>query len=175
MLISIGKSPKAEALDLVDVLLECHERIRRFTSMARAVAERADLPADEAIEACARVERYFGEALPLHVCDEEQSVLPRLRGVEPELDRALATMAEQHASHEPKLDALERASAAVRAAPGDPRLRAALADAARELEREFDEHLALAESIVFPAIRRLLPVPAQAEIIAELRLRRSVA
>ena len=38
------------------------------------------------LEASRRCERYFSEALPLHVEDEEQSLLPRRRGRTPELD-----------------------------------------------------------------------------------------
>lgn len=174
MLISIGKNRKTEAADLVELLLECHERIRRFAGLARAVAERSDLPSDEVVDVCARVERYFVEALPLHVRDEEDSLLPRLRGREPDVDAALASMEAQHAGHGPKLRAVLDASAALRGSPSDASCKAALATAALELERDFEEHLALEEAILFPAVRRLLADPVQAEIVAELRARRAL-
>src|SRR5262245_23535436 len=99
MLVRIG--PRASSPeDLVDLLLACHERIRNFTAMARAAAEREEAVAADVVDACARVQRYFTEALPLHVRDEEESLLPRLQGRSAEVDRALGVMKEQHERHE---------------------------------------------------------------------------
>ena len=75
MLINIGA--KAGAEDLVSLLLECHHRIRGFSALGVELGTRADLPAADVVQGCERVERYFGEALPLHVADEEESLLPR--------------------------------------------------------------------------------------------------
>src|SRR4051812_25565021 len=94
MLIQIG-SPK-EPPDIVDILLECHERIRSFTGLARRLASTHGLSEEEVRDAAARVTRYFSEALPLHVADEEQSILPRLSGRSPELDAALNGMQREH-------------------------------------------------------------------------------
>jgi len=149
MLITIGQKPSA-ARDLVDLLLECHERIRSFVALARAAAEEADPPETEIVEACFRVERYFVEALPLHVADEEESVLPRLGGRSLEIDRALHAMHEQHIGHERKLRSLLNASAALRQSPSDVRRRAVLAVAASDLGQDLTEHLALEEAVVFP-------------------------
>lgn len=171
MLITIGQKPSA-ARDLVDLLLECHERIRSFVALARAAAEEADPPETEIVEACFRVERYFVEALPLHVADEEESVLPRLGGRSLEIDRALHAMHEQHIGHERKLRSLLNASAALRQSPSDVRRRAVLAVAASDLGQDLTEHLALEEAVVFPTISRVLPAATQAEIVAELRARR---
>ncbi len=171
MLVSIGKGRGSDG-DLVDLLLECHGRIRSFSVMARAAAERTDLPAGERADACARVERYFTEALPLHVADEEDSVLPRLRGLDGEVDRALQAMHDQHAEHEAALRALLAAAAVVRSRPDDPGPRTALAAAAAAIERAFAEHLRLEEEIIFPAMRRLLPAADLENMVAELRQRR---
>lgn len=171
---SLRTQPSGAPADLVDLLLECHDRIRSFVALARQAARRVDAPEDQIVEACLRVERYFSEALPLHVADEEQSVLPRIRGRSEDIDSALETMQGQHTQHEPKLRALLAASVAVREAPQDPDRRASLTAAAEQLEREFDEHLALEEAIIFPAIRRLLSSAVQAEMIKELRGRRGV-
>lgn len=160
---------------LVDLLLECHGRIRSFVALARQAASHVDAPHAEVVAACLRVERYFTVALPLHVTDEEQSVLPRIVGRSPDVDRALQAMREQHSQHEPKLRALLDASVAVRDAPADAERRAALAAAAEELDREFGEHLALEETVIFPAIGHLLSAAEQEEITAELRARRRVA
>ncbi len=172
MLINLSKRGASRPQDLVDLLGECHTRIRRFVVLAREAARRQDAPADQIVQACADVERYFTEALPLHVLDEEQSVAPRLRGLSPEVDRALASVEEQHRQHAPKLDALLRAASAFRMDPLQASARRALATAAAELEADFTEHLALEEAVIFPAIRQLLPAATQARIIDELRQRR---
>lgn len=166
--------PREAPGDLVDLLLECHARIRSFVDLARLAATRPDLGPQDVTDACARVERYFTQALPLHVRDEEESVLPRLRGRDAEVDRALASMAAQHHEHEPGLRALLAASSALGLAPADPAAREALAAAATALGREFDAHLSLEEAVIFPALRRLLPAEALAEAVVELRGRRRV-
>jgi iron-sulfur cluster repair protein YtfE (RIC family) len=168
------KSPNpAREHDLVDLLLECHERIRKFVALARTAGESTDAPSDQVVDACASVERYFVEALPLHVRDEEESLVPRLSGHSRALDDALSMMESQHAEHGPQLSALLRASAAVRAAPEALALRAELVHTAEELERAFSAHLQLEETQIFPAIRTALPADVQASIIKELRARRT--
>jgi iron-sulfur cluster repair protein YtfE (RIC family) len=169
MLVTIGKPPAGD--DLVDNLLECHGRIRSFVAVAVAAAERRDVAASAVVDGCLRVERYFTEALPLHVLDEEESILPRLRGRSREVDEALATMHAQHAAHEPLLRALLDASAELRRGPQDAHRRAALGVAAQAIGAEFAAHLGLEEAVVFPAIRRL-PDATQATIVEELRARR---
>lgn len=157
---------------LVDLLGECHERIRRFVALARRAATRRDAPLDQVAQACADVERYFVEAYPLHVADEEESIAPRLRGLSPAVDHALEAMAKEHRQHAPKLDALLRATATVRSEPHREGARDDLARAAEVLQTELEKHLILEESVVFPAIRELLSAETQTRIIDELRQRR---
>ncbi len=168
-LFSIGRRPQAEGL--VDLLLECHQRIRAFTALAAQVGRRGDLPDAEVIDACLRCERYFTEALPLHVRDEEESLLPRLRGRSPAVDEALAAMHRQHDEHLPLLAPLLAALREARGAPADTAPRARLAAAAAAAEAAFDEHLAIEERTLFPAARAL-PADQQAAVVAELRARR---
>jgi hypothetical protein len=78
MLIKIG--PQKEISDIVDLLLECHERIRSFIGLAGRLANCGPVSDTEVSDAAARVVRYFSESLPLHVADEEESILPRLLG-----------------------------------------------------------------------------------------------
>src|SRR5690606_36498562 len=116
-MLSIGSTGRSE--DLVGLLLECHERIRRFSTMALEVGRRRHLPAAEVLEAARRRERYVRVALPLHVADEEVSVEPRLDGLDAAVDAALETMEEQHRAHEPLLRELLEALVAVQEAPAD--------------------------------------------------------
>lgn len=161
--------------DAVDLLLECHVRIRSFLAMARRIAEGRGAPADEVAAAAARVHRYFTQALPLHAEDEERSILPRLRGRDPAVDRELDVMVEEHADHARPLAALVEACETLARDPGrHAALAAAVGDATAELERHFADHLAREEAVVFPAMRRLLDPAADAAIVREIRRRRGV-
>jgi iron-sulfur cluster repair protein YtfE (RIC family) len=171
MHVTIGRSKKVPG-DLVDLLGECHQRIRKFTMLATAAARRTDVPADETVEACSAVERYFTEALPLHVADEEESLLPRLRGHSPEVDQALETMHGQHQAHEPRIDALLQALSALREHPESASARRALEAIASELLADFEAHLTLEETVLFPVIRQALSPTTQSAIVEELRARR---
>ena len=172
MLTRIG-SP-AVAGDAVDLLLECHQRIRTFLALARRIAEVGASEPGAAAEAAGRVRRYFLEALPLHARDEEESVLPRLRGLDPAVDAELEAMAREHREHERPLVELVAACDGVAAAPARvPELAPAIGSAAAELERHFVAHLAREETVIFPALRRLLDRPADADIVREIRERRA--
>lgn len=172
MTVTIGQRRRSG--DVVDALLECHDRIRTFTALARAAGERS-ASRGEISDACERVERYFTVALPLHVTDEEESLAPRLRGRSPGIDGALAAMHQQHAEHDAGVRELVSAAAALRAAPDEADRRERLAAAARELERAFAGHLRLEEEVLFPALRQLL-APADLDAIArEMRARRDRA
>jgi hemerythrin-like domain-containing protein len=170
VLVSLGK--RQNSGELVDLLLECHGRIRQFVKLARHTGEGRGLPAADVVEACRRVERYFIEALPLHVRDEEESILPRLSGRSAELDLALHAMRDQHQAHESLLVELLSACRTVREAPTDAGDKVALADTAQRLEQAFEPHLALEETLIFPALRTLLVDAERASIQVEMRARR---
>lgn len=169
MLVTLGR--RAAATDLVGALLECHERIRAMSTLATTLADREDLPADQAREAGLRVSRYFSEALPLHVRDEEESILPRLTGRTPALDDTLAEMHAQHESHGDPLGRLVALCSALGDEP-EPALRSALREVAHPLEQELRRHLELEETRLFPEMRALLSADEQAAILRELRARR---
>lgn len=169
----IGKGPRQVSENLVDLLLECHQRIRSFAKLARTVAAQPNYASDEVVEACQGITRYFSEALPLHVDDEEQSILPRLFGKRPEVDEALVLMQSQHQSHQRPLAQLvalcgDLAQPSARATE----LGAELCPLSESVERELITHLELEESVIFPAITAHLSVDEQAAIVRELRARR---
>jgi iron-sulfur cluster repair protein YtfE (RIC family) len=169
MLVKLGQ--RRAATDLVGSLLECHERIRSMSGLAVIVADRQELPADERADACARVARYFAESLPLHVRDEEESLLPRLTGRSAALDETLAEMHAQHQSHAAPLAELLDLCGQMRAAP-EATVRAAFREVAHHLHQEFRRHLELEETLLFPAMRTQLAPDEQATILAEVRARR---
>lgn len=170
MLVTIGR--RERAAELVELLLACHERIRTFSRLAREIAASVDAPDAEVGEACASCERYFVEALPLHVRDEEDSITPRLRGRDADVDAALLAMEREHASHAAPLEALLEALAAVRVAPRSLPAREALGRSAAELEALFSAHLELEERVLLPALRSMLSPDERRAIERELRARR---
>ena len=172
LLSTLSVHPQRESGELVDLLSECHARIRYFMALALEAGRRADVPVEPVTQACVAVERYFVEALPLHVADEEESIEPCLRGMTRAMDQALDAMSRQHQQHTPLLEALLRATAAVRNKPHDERARDALTNAAVALQSEMEEHLLFEESVVFPATRQLSR-EIRASIVDELRQRRS--
>lgn len=171
MLDQIGAARPAG--DIVDLLLDCHVRIRRFTDMALRLGSARGAPAREVAEAAAAVHRYFSEALPLHAQDEEESLLPRLAGKDPDVDRALVEMHRQHEGHGPVLDRVLALCAALASAPErHGELAPELREAALALRDHFDGHLPPEEQTIFPAIRRVLSEDDRAAMLRELRARR---
>ena len=172
MLHTLGR--RSAPVDLVGLLLECHQRIRTFARLAAEVGQRSDLPEADVIDACQRCARYFAEALPLHVADEEKSLMPRLQGMSEEVTEALRTMHTQHEEHAPLLHALLASLGNVQREPSSQVHRESLRVTADKLVSEFEKHLAREEEILFPVIRSTLTEDAQAQVIQELRARRQV-
>ena len=173
MLTSLGK-PAAPS-DAVDLLLECHQRIRSFLGLARRLGEARAEPAAAVADAAAGVRRYFTMALPLHALDEEETIAPRLRGRDPAAEAELATMTREHREHQGPLSVLVEACAQLTRDPGrHGELAAVVRGAADELTRHFAAHLAREEEVIFPALRRLLDAATDAVIVKEIRLRRGV-
>jgi hemerythrin-like domain-containing protein len=178
VVIGIGTRQRAGAGggqgDAVDALLECHERIRQMSGLAGAIAAAQDRPDAEVREAAGRVRRYFSGSLAQHVEDEEQSLLPRLRGRDASIDAALARMETEHGEHEALVARLVAACTELERDPAAlPVLRAELAEVSARLAGDFASHLDSEEQIVFPAVRQLLSADERDQIRAEMRARRA--
>ena len=172
MLIQVGRSG-VEGGDAVDLLVECHARIRHFMAVARRLSEVRDVPAEEIRDAAASVHRYFSAALPLHARDEEESLVPRLRGLEPALDQALDEISHEHDLHGPPVGRIVDLCAVLQEEPARHQdLAGKLSEAVVELDRHLTAHLDREEAVIFPAVRRLLAPETNAAIVSELRMRR---
>lgn len=171
-LVQLRHSQEDAPESLLALLLACHTRIRRFARLALTVGARPELPSAEIKGAAAQCMRYFTEALPLHVHDEEDSLWPRLAGYSAELDATMAQMRAQHFAHQARLDALLVALRAVFNQPQEPALHRQLADAAATLETDLEDHLALEEAELFPFLEEALSVEQRDTIVQELRARR---
>lgn len=170
MLVNLGVGPRGEGL--VDLLMECHARIRRFCRLALTIGARLELPPAEVTSVATQCLRYFTEALPLHVRDEEDSLWPRLAGRSAALDATLAQMRAQHFGHEARVDKVVATLRVVLVAPDNVVARKRLAAAAATLESDFEEHLELEERELFPHLERELGAAEQVAVVAELRQRR---
>ena len=166
MLLTIGRRPYEP--DLVDLLSECHDRIRNFLDLAHRVATTPGLTPEDIRTAAGQVRRYFTQAFPLHMADEEQSIVPRLRGRDDALDTALAQMETDHEEH---ADLVERLVALCDRVTQDPRQLAALDETACQLSLALEAHLGLEELVVYPEIDELSAIEIAA-VRAEMRARR---
>ena len=151
MIVKLGA--RTTGNDVVDLLAACHERIRKFSAMACAIAKGQGADAREAAGA---VRRYFAEAFPLHVADEEELL---------ELPQRIH---DEHISHAPQIERLVALCAQIEAGAPVP---AELGPLAEKLRTELDEHLAIEERDVFPAIRAL-PDDVRARMRDAIRARR---
>ena len=147
-----------------------------MSSLARKIAAADGRPESEISEAAGRVRQYFTESLGHHVADEEESILPRLRGRDAAVDAALESMEHEHRDHAEVVARLVAACAELEQRPGQlAELRGELDHVSARLIEDFAVHLDGEESIVLPAIRRLLSKEERAQIRAEMRARRAPA
>lgn len=174
----LGTQPSRSAEeDPVGLLLECHTRIRTFISLARKVAMQADVPVEQLHEAAARVRRYFTQAYPLHVLDEDTTLEPLLMacGDEP-VKQALHTLHAQHRALDPLVDALVDRCEALLRGEGELRtVREEIGRAAGALHGEMEQHLSLEEAEVMPAARKLFGATERATLLRAIRDRRALA
>ncbi len=161
-------SPRpACARDAVDMLLECHERIRNHSTLALRLA-RGEGDARMRQDAAGQLVRYFGIALPLHVEDEDQSVSPRLNaaGIASPEGEALAEMTRQHEEIEARLAALLPRWKSL------PESQAGLLEPSEGLAELLEAHLRLEEKVIFPAMREHLTPADNLALMSEFRARR---
>lgn len=177
MPISLSRTPSTiPADDPLGMVLECHERIRRFVSLAETLASPpADATPEQIAEGARDVLRYFSVALPLHEQDEEQSIAPRLAGktLGADADRALAELVPQHREIEELISGLMRRWKEL---AGEPErlgtLRTVIGAPTKRLRQLFDAHLEGEEKRLLPAVRKVLGADELGKIKDEIAARR---
>lgn len=171
MLIQLGNRPESID-DALSLLSACHARIRKFLGFARALGERPISPA-EAADVAAQVVRYFRVAYPLHVLDEDCSLLPVLRGRDAEVDAALERMSRDHVTLDTGLEPL---LVLLEAIPRDGGLaedaKRAILEAVAPLEMAMEDHLGIEERVLFPGAARLLTPDERTALREAIRARR---
>lgn len=172
MLLSIGRRRAQEGL--VDLLQECHLRIRTFLRSAERLAAGDRVNHEAAAAVATDIHRYFSGAFPLHLADEDETIAPRLREARAETRAALTTMSDDHVVQAPCIHDLVAVCDDISAGGWSDRTAARLASATTALAGPLEAHLELEERVIFPAIAAL-PAEVQAEIVLEMRARREQA
>lgn len=157
--------------DVVEVLLEAHSEARQIVSMAEALA--IGSATSGARETATTISDHVAWLMPMHCEDEDLSLAPRLLGRHHVVDTALGQMKLQHLALDAPLArvrmlclVLSRDISRLHA------LRFELSAAAQDLRQRLAEHHAFEESIVFPALKRLLYPDELQSIGAEMKARR---
>jgi iron-sulfur cluster repair protein YtfE (RIC family) len=160
----------------VEMLRDCHARIRHFTQLGCTLAGAQGAPESEIAEASTAVFRYFKRALPLHEADENQSVFPRLRKALPPgalVREAAETMVSQHKAIDVLVAELLIPCDILRHQPERlPALAQGLQHVTGALAKIFEAHLLLEETVVFPALKESLTPKQIQEIRHEMQQRR---
>lgn len=165
-------APKNETA--VDLLIGCHERIRKFTDMVAKVAHAEGSPPNEISVAAQSAYRYFSISLPLHEADEEESVRPRLRELRDEkVTAALDAMTHQHHAIDDLIERLLPLLTILSTSPSKlPELHGEICTISKALGEMFQGHLDLEENVLFPAMEARLDEQQQLRILQEMKSRR---
>ena len=177
MLNQINSTPHEQQTETpLQMLLDCHKRIRHFVALAQSLATATNAPVGQLAEAARDVHRYFSVSLPLHEQDENLSLHARLR-VDASNDKNAGdssnAMVIQHQTID---DVVMRLLPMWERVSQDPVALAAFAQQITALTNRLAElmegHLKMEEEQVFPAIARCLSAEDQAQMVAEMRARR---
>ena len=166
--------------DPTGLLSDCHRRIEMFLGSLQAVATVVDTqPGEETRRALDAALRYFREAAPKHTADEEQSLFPRLRGINtPEVESAFSKLEELEGDHrwaEPLHEQLEKLGLEYMER-GElsysqvERFRKAVGD----LTVMYKRHIAVEDGILFPVATHALSSEDKHAIAKEMAERRKV-
>jgi len=170
-------SPTAGFDHPIEMLVACHERVRRNCELVQRIAERLEDegPDEEVRLAAAAVLRYFDVAGRDHHRDEEDDLFPALLAAAPVTSRPgveslVARLLSDHRNLDrlwsqvrPQLEALSQSR--------PPSLPPALALA---FARAYDDHIAEEEAVLLPLARRLIPTDTIARLGASMAARRGV-
>ncbi|MEZ4462503.1 MAG: hemerythrin domain-containing protein [bacterium] len=170
-MISIIAPPSNESP--MALLLACHDRIRQNLKVCWKLAEADEQDVDAIRNSARNAATYLTQALPLHMEDERDSVMPRLLGQSDRLDRALICMEREHQSEVSRVQDLLRLL--LRLAQ-DPKslsvIRSELSFTVRHLTVSLESHLTREEKEIFPLLAAL-DQEEQDTIVFEMRRRRN--
>ena len=171
----LHRAPGAGFEQPFEMLGACHERVERMLALLERLAQH--LPqhgADEQAAGAARdVMRYFDQAAPLHHEDEELHVFPAL-AASPDagVRQAIATLRDDHRRMAERWARARLVLLAWRDQPQPPAPDEAVRATLKAFGDVYDAHIALEESLVYPAAHATFDETGLARIGAEMQARR---
>lgn len=174
------QSPSVGFEQPFDMLLACHDRVRRSLDLLERLADhvRQNGTDSAAQSAASDVLRYFDLAAPLHHQDEERHVLPALRASE---SAPLIALADQIEAEHQELHGIWAELRTVLLEWQKPESPSAT-DLARQIEKcgpliarytaLYRVHAAEEERLAFPSAAQRIPLPQLASMGAEMAARR---
>lgn len=162
------------------LLSDCHRRIEMFLGALKVVATTIDQPlSEETAQALTAALRYFREAAPKHTADEEESLFPRLRGVnDPDARAALAQLEQLEKDHQwadalhAEVDRLgQRYLSQTRLSPVEVEKFRTAVD---QLGSMYQQHIRVEDEMIFPVAARVLSQDDRASIAREMADRRNI-
>jgi hemerythrin-like domain-containing protein len=181
MPIQIGRKPESFFNNPLGMLSDCHRRIERFLYILITVVRQThgNELSEEQRGAMECALRYFREAAPNHVRDEEESLFPRLREKhETRVATVFERMAELEAEHEMAERTHLEADALGRRWLADGRLSVHEADRfaelVSELSRVYHRHIHVEEVEVYPMAGLVLEPSVVETIGREMAQRRDI-
>lgn len=167
----VGGEISTGSFDVVEALQAAHRRAHDALALAKSLGGAS--ATSTTAETARAIAQTLGEDLPRHMTHEEEVLAPRLAGRHPVVDAALARMQQEHFQLSAGLSQVTMLCECVaRDVTRLHALRFPLELAVQALAKRLEAHHAMEESIVFPAIRRLLTPAAQTTVRREYRARR---
>lgn len=178
MLVQLSQkpTPPRDPNEAIDLLVDCHARIRRFTEIAQRLATVPHAPDAQVVDAAASLRRYFEQAFPLHVIDEDISLLPRLKQLRlpSEVAVAIQVLELEHSEIEPLVEGMCLLWKDVERSPARlAELQPQMLEILDSLRPKLLTHLELEEAVVLPYARATLGAQALSEVAQQMRHRRS--
>ncbi len=161
--------------DPVALLIACHGRIRQNLRLAQRLVDAVSPSVTDVTDAASALVRYFGQALPLHIVDEDETLCMALhaRWLPESCVQALAVMREEHRVIEPSID---EALTAWRQLTVEPlrleSMRENLQLLTLRLTALLEAHLDAEERLIFPVLSQVLSAEERKSLAEEMRARR---
>jgi len=155
-----------------EMLQACHKRVQRSLDLLRRLTAHIDAHGHDAASrsAAADVLRYFDLAAPLHHEDEELHVFPAL-AASPDagVRQAIATLRDDHRRMAERWARARLVLLAWRDQPQPPAPDEAVRATLKAFGDVYDAHIALEESLVYPAAHATFDETGLARIGAEMQ------
>ncbi|GMU58693.1 MAG: hypothetical protein AMXMBFR34_04560 [Myxococcaceae bacterium] len=167
----VGGEISTGSFDVIEALHAAHRRARTALKLAASLGTASATGATA--ELAHAIAKTLGEDVPRHMHHEEEVLAPRLAGLHVVVDAALERMKQEHFQlHASLAQVTTLCESIARDVSRLHALRFSLDTAVQTLTARLAAHHSMEESIVFPAIRRLMPPRDQTDVRRELRARR---